>query len=420
MIACVLIPNFAVAIERRDNLSLANTPLILHRSGKVYAASPEVLENGAQVGMPVLKARTLLPAAQLAPAELSHYRYAFGQLLKTLCTFTPLVAPENEHWQFAINKRPAKTDPLAPADDPLSAVCYLDLESLPQAEAAEVAHNILLDVKEQLGLVCSVGVAKGKFPARIAAASGNPGSVTIITPGDEPKFLAPLPVSTLPLDAEIARRFRLLGVHTLGELAGLPDAAMLTQLGKNGALLHDPADSRDSHPILPYKPGAVARTTRQLDGPVTERPVLHESLKGIAAELASRLQTESYLARSLELVLVLEDGSHYERTLTLRQPISSPNPIARTLSQMAAQAPLRRGIISIEVNLFDLLPAVGRQLELFSHQSGKETRLRAALDDAVTRYGTACYYWIVLADRKLRPLKRRTKRTRLSEPPEDS
>src|SRR5439155_1514969 len=74
-----------------------------------------------------------------------------------------------------------------------------------------------------------VGWGKGKFVAWVAATRAKPGGALIVPPGEEGKFLAAQPVAVLPLDPDAHRRLRQLGLRTLGQLAPLPEEAVVSQ-----------------------------------------------------------------------------------------------------------------------------------------------------------------------------------------------
>jgi DNA polymerase IV len=395
VIACILIPFFAAAIERTTNAISSTAPLIIHAGEKVLAVSSEALEVGVQTGFPLRKARALCPEARLVTAEPSRYRYAFGQVMQVLLTFTHLVEPETSAWLPVPPKRTSKQKKLIQdTASTLSLVCYLDLEKLRQKQAEDISRQIITTLRDQLGLTVSVGLAKGKFPARLAAITAAPGAQQIIAAGKEAEFIAPLPITLLPIEVEIARRLRLLGIQTLDQLAGLPVAALSNQFGKAGLALHRLASGADLRPIIPYRPGRVARVEKRLDGTVSNRLMLEAVLRALAEELAIRLHQENVMARSLELTLHLETGRLAFRRLTLRQPAGSTSHFAGSLNQLLSQLGLRSGVNAIEVSASDLVPRIGQQLELFTHHAGREKRLYDALQDAVSRYGAECFYWI--------------------------
>jgi len=299
-----------------------------------------------------------------------------------------------------------RISPLAIRHSPL--VLYLDLNDLSWTAAVATVQRIGQAVREARNpdsgppLTPAIGLARGKFTARVAAAVVEPNEALLIAPGHEAAFLAPFPVDLLPMDEETARRLRLLGIRTLGQLAVLPAGAVLTQLGKEGRLLHRLAQGRDDRPVLPYRPRAVERVARQFDAPVADGTILEAVLQTMAEELAAHLEAGGHMGRTLTLILHLEDGTTCEERRILRRPTAGAKHIAQTLCHLLTWIRVPCGVVELEVTLADLVPATGQQLDLFVHQVGQEHRLREVLKDLVARYGADCFYRITLTDREAR------------------
>jgi len=254
-------------------------------------------------------------------------------------------------------------------------------------------------VREEVHLSPAIGLAVGKFPAQVAAASLEPNRVLLVSPGREATFLAPLPVDLLPLDEELARQLRMLGIRTLGQLAALPVSAVMARFGAGARRLHQLARGCDDTPLRPRCPVKTERVSRQFVGPVTDQAILEAAIHAIAAELAYRLQTGGLAGRELWLVLELEDGGIRTGRWVLRRPTNDSGRLARILTELVGQARVDLGITGIQVTLAGLVPAVGEQLDLFRPQTGQQHRLRRVLADLVARYGADCFYHISLTDR---------------------
>jgi DNA polymerase-4 len=382
MIGCVRVPYFAAAVERRDDPSLADQPLVIVRgsagSDKVFAVSGEAAELGVKPGVYPRQARALCPEAHFLSTDLTRYQRAFDDLLEVLKGFSPRV--ESGGFQPA-------------------AVGYLDLGQPEQAQARQVARRIGQTVLKEAGLAPSMGLAGGKFPAYVATASVEPNQVLLLPPGREADFLAPFPVDLLALDEETARRLRLLGIHTLGQLAALPAAALVDQFGWAGRRLHQLARGHDERPLLPHCSEAMEAVARQLDGPVSDWIVLGSVLQAMALELADRLQARGQVARELWLVLHLEDGTTREERIVMRRPSGDPGRLAGVLNELLMRLEVRQAVIELEACLTGLVPARGQQLDLFVHEGGQEGRLREALKDLLGRYGPGCFYHVSLPER---------------------
>ncbi len=112
-----------------------------------------------------------------------------------------------------------------------------------------IAQRIQANV-DRLGLSCSIGVATCKTVAKIASDHRKPHGITVVWPGHEAEFLAPLPVGALPgVGKSTAERLRRLGVKRLGDLAALDDATAREALGNFGPDLVARARGIDPRPV---------------------------------------------------------------------------------------------------------------------------------------------------------------------------
>jgi DNA polymerase-4 len=303
MIGCVYFSHFAAAVERRDDRSLAGAPLIIvERAGgsaRVLAACGEAAGQGVQPGMALRQARLVCPQARVIPADLPRYHRTFGRLLEALDAFSSRVEPGE----------------MLPA-----AVAWLDLGYLREGEAGEMARSLGQAARTATSLSPAIGLAGGKFPAYVAAASTEAGKARIVPPSRQAEFLAPFPVNTLPLDAETARRLELFGIRTLGQLAALPAGAVAAQFGAQGHLLHQLAQGRDERPVIPYHSSPAESAARRFEEPLVDQAALEAVACELAGELAARLRARVLAGRELHLVLELEDGAPHLARLVLRRP----------------------------------------------------------------------------------------------------
>jgi DNA polymerase IV len=188
-----------------------------------------------------LQARTLCPHARLIPTQPDQYQHVYHELLAVLVNFTPLIEPEQ----------------LGEV-----ATLYLDLGQLTTHAPVELVKELGSTVRERTGLALGLGLANGKFPAQVAATSVTPNRASIVRPGREAIFLAPRPITLLPLEAEFTYRFHLLGLRTLGQLAALPTGAVIVQFGAYGRWLHQLAKGHDNRPVQRHYPPGSGTTGR--------------------------------------------------------------------------------------------------------------------------------------------------------------
>jgi nucleotidyltransferase/DNA polymerase involved in DNA repair len=230
-----------------------------------------------------------------------------------------------------------------------------------------------------------------------------------ITPGEEGGFLAPLPVTYLPLDPQLARRFQLLGLRTLGQFAILPAGAVLNQFGRHGRRLHQLAQGYDDRPVMAHPSQPMEQSTTQLDDPVINRTVLTALSRAMVTKLAARLEARGQVARGLYLALHLEDETHWEKQTILRQPTNSPERLARYLEMFIEHAQVSGGTMAVVVKLTGLTATRAEQLPLLAVPAHlqQEKRLVELLPDLVARYGPDCFYQVTLTNPLAGLLERR-------------
>lgn len=409
MIGCVLVPYFAAAVEQRDDPSLAGVPLVIvglvGDSRRVFAVSDEAAQVGVEPGMTLRQAQIFCPQARLIPADQPRYGRAFDRFLEILASLSPAVEPDGP-WPSAIGYL-SLSAPWPAGASQGGLLTASPGEQRKQAEVTETAKRIGRAVRGEVGLAPAIGLARGKFPAYVAATATESNKILIVPPDREAAFLAPFPVDLLSLDGETSRRLGLLGIRTLGQLAALPPGALMNQFGTRGRSLHRLAQGRDDRALRPRHPEEIEKVSRYFDDPITSRTSLEAIASAMATQLAGRLQARGLAARQLRLVLHVEDGATHEEQLVLRHPTSTPRRLASILAELIAHIQLRRGVSGIDITLADLIPARGQQLDLFMHQAGQPGRLRDVLKDLLVRYGAGCFYRASLFDQTTPLLERR-------------
>ncbi len=277
-----------------------------------------------------------------------------------------------------------------------AAAIYLELDEFPPPVLLEQAELIKAALHKQVGFAAAVGIAAGKFPAYIAATAINPGRTVILTPGSEAGFLARLTIDYLPLDQELARRFRLLGLTTMGQLVDLPAGAVLSQFGFQGRRLQQLAQGQDDRPILPAPYPQVEAVTRLFDEPVVDRLVLQQQLEDLIAVLAQRLSHKGQVAQILKVNLRLENSFNWQQQIVLRRATGDAVKLHYVCLDLLNQAHLEAGVMAVSLQVAGLVPAVGQQLELFDGSIQQRQQLHRLLADLVARYGWGRFFYVAL------------------------
>ncbi len=383
MIACLRLPYFAATIARRADPALLERPLLLVRyangRGKVIALCPQAESVGVQVGMSLSRARAICPEAQVTVLESSPIRRVLESVLSDLTDYSQWIEAERNVHQ--------------------TAWIAIDLGKLRPSEGGQMAETIIARLERDYGLRASVGLASNRFVARAAAALND--QVTLVRPGDEVAFLAPLPADHLPLDAEIARRLDLFGLRQIGQVAALPRAAMLAQFGKEGVRLHKLACGEDSHRVAKYQPPLVESAAHQFEPPLEDRLILGQVLGTLTTQLTAHLTTTQQTCREITLRLKLTDRSEREAQTRPPTPLHTAPSLQRVVNGLLEKLTLPAPVTAIEVSIGRLEPLQPQQLTLFD--SLMPTDPRPALLDVVTRCESAHVYTAMLLTSSMLP-----------------
>jgi len=375
MIACVRIPYFAVALEQLRAVALRHAPILLirydKRGGRVIALSPQAEALGVSLGMSVTRARALCPPGAFITSEADRYTGTLDRLLGILWTYTNRVEIDE-------------------AAFPHTLIAYLDLGRLHEDAARELLEGVIEALRSKLHLNASVGMADGKFLARLAALQAEHGKIMFVPRETEAAFAAPFPVDVLPLNKEMARKLNLLAIRRIGEFAALPRAAVIGQFGRVGKAIYLLAQGLDGSPITPRRMPPSEAVLRQFDPPIEERTRLDIAIHLLADDLAERLEKRGSALHRLRVTLTFERGEMRSEELFLLEPVATARGIAESINRLIERMPTTSGITSIEVCLAHLVSAAPRQLELFRDQPAR-TALIDLAHILTERYGGHCY-----------------------------
>jgi DNA polymerase IV len=209
---------------------------------------------------------------------------------------------------------------------------YLDLAPVASdfVGARGVAAAIQTSVRATTSLTCSLGVSTSKVVCKIASDRRKPGGVTVVPPGSEPRFLAPLSIRLLPgVGPRAEERLRAAGVETIGALAALQDLELKAILpGSVGTLLRDRARGIDPRDLeLEVEQVSVsAEDTFAHD--VSERAVLHAEVRRLSELVSERLRSSGLSGRTVTAKLRYADFSIRTRSTTLAAAVDESDLIA--------------------------------------------------------------------------------------------
>jgi len=360
---------FYASVEQRDRPELRGLPVIVGADprgrGVVSAASYEARGFGVHSAMPIGRAARLCPEGTFLPVDMAKYAQVSRQIMAVLAEFTPLLEPVSIDEAFL---------------DVTASRALL-------GDGDRIARAVKERVREAVGLNASVGVASNKFVAKVASDLRKPDGLVVVPPGEEAGFLAPLPVSRLWGVGRVAGSdLEAMGIHTIGQLATVPESHLRARFGRGGADLRALALGLDDRPVEPFAPpkSMGAEETFERDHRDVER--LRATLRGQAERVARELRAEGYAGRSVTLKLRFADFSTITRAHT-GDPTQDGLRIYQEARALLDRVVLKQPVRLIGLSVAELGPAGAGQLSLLGPDASRRDRLGRALDRLADRFG---------------------------------
>ena len=292
---------FFAAVEQLDHPEWRGKPVIVGgdpgRRGVVSTCSYEARAFGVHSAMSSARAAQLCPQAIWTHGSFDRYREISLAARAIFADETPRVQP------VSIDE------------------AYLDVT--PSQFTAEhpvaIARRIRARVAE-LGVTCSVGVSAVKSVAKIASDHDKPDGLTVVCPGEEAAFLAPLPIRAMPgIGPKTAERLQSLGIRTLGQLASFDAVTAAEVLGSHGMGLVVRAQGRDVRDVHENDPVKSVSNERTFATDVRSPAEVDGALAALAAKVGQRLRRKGLSGRTVTVKLRFSDFT----TKTVRRTLSA-------------------------------------------------------------------------------------------------
>jgi DNA polymerase IV len=295
---------FYASVEQRDDPQLRGKPVVVAWKGNrsvVCAASYEARAFGVRSAMPAVPAERLCPAAIFVAPDFTRYRAVSKSVREIFHRHTDLIEP------LSLDE------------------AYLDVTQnktgLPTATL--VARTIREQIRRELNLTASAGVAPNKFLAKLASDWRKPDGLFVIQPEEIDAFLLPLLVGRLPGVGKVTgEKLAKLGIQTVGDLRILDRSTLEGSFGRYGIRLHELARGIDENEVVPDRP------TQSISVEDTfEHDVLLAETEPMIRSLAEKLwlasRKESRIARTVVLKLKTSEFKILTRSHTASFPPSS-------------------------------------------------------------------------------------------------
>ena len=371
---------FFCAVEELNNPQLKGKAFAVGGNpegrGVVSSCSYAARSKGVHSAMPMVQAIKLCP--ELIVVHGTYYRYtdASKSVMRIINDLTPLVE------QISIDE------------------AFLDVSDLPQ-KTEVIARKLQSDIVKETRLPSSLGVASNKLVAKIANDVGKkqhkgndyPRAVTIVEPGKEAEFLAPLPVELMwGVGAKTNKRLRELGIRTIKDLAEM-DVRDLQQLfGKMGLFLSRHAKGIDDRSVESFHGRKSISQERTFMKDVGEKVVVEKKINELSEQIAFLLRQKGFFCSTIRLKLRWSDFTTITRQISLKKPTDLESEIYKhAIELLDNNWQVNRKVRLIGVGVSGLSERV-LQLSLWDGPDEKERKLTNAIDGLRNKYGKQIIY----------------------------
>jgi len=363
MVACILIPGFELRAALRDRPRLG-------------------LKPAALAPLPGTEA-VLGPVTAVAEASGVRPGMRLGEALAT-CPSLVLVdrdpAGVEQEWEAILGR----LEDAGFAVEPVEPGClYFDTRGVERLYGGVAAA-----LKRALRAVggswdACAGAADRRFAALAAAAIARPGQALVVSDDNvsgkgAKEFLAPLPLALLPLEEERREDLERLGIKKIGQLAGLPGAAVAERLGPDGRRAHSLARGEDTTKVRARRPPAEIAERLEFPEAVGNELTVRRALAALLDRILARSERGGREIRKVALSARLVGGGSWRRTVTLREPSAERGTLRAALGPKLAELPAP--VLALGLELVSLTESTGHQLALVEPEGDeRRSRLREGL-----------------------------------------
>ena len=347
---------FFASVEQLDHPEWRGKPVIVGGSGPrgvVSTCSYEARAFGVRSAMPSITARRLCPDAIWTETHFERYRELSRAVMGFLYDESPLLE------QVSIDE----------------AVLDVSPGRFSKESPVAIAERVQRRVSE-LGITCSIGIASGKSIAKIASDMDKPRGLTVVYPGSEAAFLAPMETRAMPgIGKQSAARLAVLGIKTLGELASTSPERLRSVFGVNAESLIDRCKGIDDRPIVTRNEAKSIGHERTFAQDLTARTQIEDAIDFLGSMVGRRLRKQGLKGHTVTLKLRYADLS----IRTAQQTISAQ------VDDETIFIPICKGLIGQIWHPGDSVRLVGLSISGFAD---RDTQMGLFEQDDVTKKGS--------------------------------
>jgi DNA polymerase IV len=362
---------FFVSVELLERPELRGKPVIVgggpNQRGVVTSASYEARKFGVHSAMPLRTAGKLCPHGIFLDGHHAKYGEWSDRVATILGKFSPIVE-------------------MVSIDE-----AYLDLMGTERLHGPPLAaaDRLLRMISSSTGLPCSAGLATTRLVAKVASDQAKPRGLLWVAPGQEKRFLAPLPVRKIPGIGEMTERaLRALSIETVEQIAAVPREKLEKVFGRWGDALYRKARGGDSYEFVIDADAKSISHNHTFGEDTTDTPVLNAMLSHLSQKACKRLREAGLSTRTITLTIRYTGFDTYTRARSLSEPTQLDSEIFRVVQKLFVEhRNAKRKIRLLGVALSSFTHG-GEQLDLLDPERRERLeKLTKATDKLRDRFG---------------------------------
>lgn len=375
IIICIDMDAFFASVEQKVNPKLRGKPIAVVGSGGrtvVTTRSYEARKYGVKTGMNVYEAKKLCPNLILVVGDNEKYTHTCNELSVIYSRYTPDIEI------YSIDE------------------AFLDVTTTHHlfGDPMAIGSSIKKEVKDKLGINCTVGIASNILMAKLASDIAKPDGLKWIKPEDTETILQDLPVKELwGIGLATTERLEQLGIRTCGELGKAPVSLLRNRFGIIGETLKHMGQGRCDRTLIVKEedPKSIGHSMT-LPKDISDREAIKVELLKLSSMVGRRARQHGFVGKKITLTVRYSDFKTFTKQTTLQAPTNSTHEIYHNASDILDSIRLTDKVRLIGVSLSQLMRENEDQMTLFNNDAKAKSVLKA-VDSLNDKFGDFTVTW---------------------------
>jgi len=366
---------FYASVELLDKPQLANKPVAVggpsKTRGVISAANYVARQYGVHSALPCAIATRRCPHLVLLKPHMSLYAEYSGKIKKIFARYTPLIEPLSLDEAFLDTSKSEKLF----------------------GDTVTIGKRIKSDIKNELGLTVSIGIAPNKFIAKIASDVEKPDGFVVVRHHEIQSFLDPLPITRIwGIGKVSSARLYERNIFSIEQLRQISESQLQNWFGKHGLHLYQLAHGIDNRQVITDHQAKSISHESTFDTNLSHKDTIYSELLNLTEQVAARLRHAELKGRTITIKVRYADFKTITRSLSVALPTNSTSEIwGVTKDQLLPKVNLAYSgirLLGVEVSQFDHQGTDMHQPDLFESHKSKDLKLDKLTDDINDRFGS--------------------------------